>query len=111
MNKSTDETYEEGSANVFADLDMPDANQKLAKAELALKINQILKRKKLKQTDAAKLLGVNQSKISLLNRGRLSDFSIERLIKFLNLLDQDVQIVIKRTRRKVNHGSLSVIYA
>ncbi len=111
MNKHKDETYEEGSANVFADLDMPDANHKLAKAELALKINQIIKHRKLKQTAAAKLLGVNQSKISLLNRGRLSDFSIERLIKFLNLLNQDVEIVVKRTRRKANHGNLSVVYA
>lgn len=105
-----DETWEEGSTNVFADLDMVDASQKLAKAELALKINQIIKKRKLKQIDAAKLLGVNQSKISLLKRGRLSVFSIERLIKFLNLLDQDVEIVIKRARRRITHGTLCVVH-
>ena len=74
--------------------------KKLAKAELVLKINQIIKHKKLKQVDAAKLLGVDQSKISLLSCGRLSDFSIERLVKYLNLLDQDVEIVIKKTKKK-----------
>ncbi|EKD74625.1 MAG: hypothetical protein ACD_44C00381G0002, partial [uncultured bacterium] len=50
-----------------------------------MKINQLIKRRKLKQKEAAQLLDVDQGKISLLNRGRLSVFSIERLIKFLNL--------------------------
>ena len=108
---SINEQYEEGSTNVFADLDMPDASEKLAKVELALKINQIIKRRKLKQTDAATLLGLDQSKISLLNRGRLSAFSIERLIRILNLLDQDVDIVIRRRKRSSNHGKLCVVYA
>jgi len=62
------ETWEIGSSNVFADLDMPDAEEKLVKAELAFKINQILK-KKLKQVEAAEVLEADQSKISLLNRG------------------------------------------
>ena len=73
-----DETWQIGSDNVFADLDMPDAAEKLVKAELAFKINQIIKKKKLKQSEAAKMLG----------RGRLSSFSIERLVKYLNLLDR-----------------------
>jgi predicted XRE-type DNA-binding protein len=97
---------------VFADLEMPDADEKLAKAELTLKINQILKHKNLTQKEAAKLLSVDQSKISLLNRGRLSDFSIERLVKYLMLLDQDIEIVVKKTKQKsLQHGRLSVVYA
>lgn len=114
MNISSDkmnDSWEIGSVNVFADLDMLDANEKLAKAELALKINQILKYRKLNQSQAAKLLGVNQSKISLLNRGRLSDFSIERLVKYLILLDRDIEIVIKKTKRKhALHGELRVVH-
>src|SRR5687767_10549672 len=90
-----DERWEKGSTNVFADLGMPDAAEKLVKAELVFKINQIIKQKKLKQVEAAKILQSDQSKISLLNRGRLSSFSIERLVKYLNLLDQDVNLVIK----------------
>lgn len=109
--KKSEETIETGSTNVFADLEMPDAEEKLAKAELALKINQIIKQKKLKQIEAAKLLGIDQSKISLLNRGRLSAFSIERLVKFLNLLNQDVEIVIKGSRHRSHQGTLRVVHA
>lgn len=115
MNDATknniDDQWDEGSNNVFADLGMPDATEKLAKAELAFKINQIIKRKKLKQAEAAKILQADQSKISLLNRGRLSSFSMERLVKYLNLLDRDVDIVIKRSRSRKHHGVLRVIYA
>jgi|JI10StandDraft_1071094.scaffolds.fasta_scaffold121855_3 predicted XRE-type DNA-binding protein len=106
-----DETWEIGSTNVFSDLDMPDAEEKLAKVELAFKINQILKKKKLKQVEAAEILEADQSKVSLLNRGRLSSFSIERLVKYLNLLNQDVDIVIKRSRSRKHHGILRVIFA
>jgi len=108
-----DETWEAGSTNVFADLDMPDADEKLAKAELTLKINQIIKDKGLTQKEAAKLLGVDQSKISLLHRGRLLDFSIERLVRYLTLLDQDVEIVVKKSKHKkpFQHGRLRVLYA
>jgi len=109
--KDIDSTFELGSTNVFADLDMPDAEEKLAKAKLAYQINKIIKHKKLKQTEAAKLLEVDQSKISLLNRGRLSDFSIERLVKYLTLLNQDVEIVIKKSKKRCHHGTLSVVYA
>jgi predicted XRE-type DNA-binding protein len=107
----TNETWEIGSTNVFADLDMLDAEEKLVKAELAFKINQIIKKKKLKQKKAAEILEADQSKISLLNRGRLSSFSIERLVKYLNLLNQDVDIVIKRSKGREHHGKLRVIYA
>lgn len=105
------EQWEEGSTNVFADLDMVDADEKLAKAELALKINQILKKRNLKQIEAAKLLGIDQAKISLLNRGRLAGFSIERLVRYLNLLNQDVEIVIRGSRRRSHYGSFRVINA
>lgn len=104
------ETWESGSSNVFTDLNMADAEEKLAKAELAFKINQILRRRKLNQSEAAKLLETDQSKISLLKCGRLSSFSIERLVRYLNLLNQDVEIVIKRTRKHC-HGALRVVYA
>lgn len=113
MNKkiidSTDQSWEEGSTNVFADLETPDADEKLAKAELALRINQILKKKHLKQAEAAKLLGLDQSKISLLNRGRLSAFSIERLVRRLTLLNQDVEIVVRNAKRRSHHGTLRVV--
>jgi predicted XRE-type DNA-binding protein len=102
--------WEEGSENVFADLDMPDAEEKLAKAKLAFKINEILDKKRLKQQQAAKLLNTDQSKVSLLHCGHLKDFSVERLAHFLTLLNQDVEIIVKKTRR-IGYGTLKVLYA
>ncbi len=107
--EKTIETVSIGSENVFADLDMLDADEKIAKAELALRINQLIKQQGLKQTEAAELLGVDQAKISLLNRGRLSAFSIGRLVRYLTLLEQDVEIVIRKTKSHTHHGSLRVV--
>lgn len=104
-------SWQEGSENVFADLDMPDAEEKLVKAKLAFKINEILDKKRLKQAQAAELLNIDQSKISLLHCGHLKDFSIERLAYFLTLLNQDVEIIIKKTRKTSGHGVLRVVYA
>ncbi len=99
------------SGNVFADLNVIDAQRYQAKADLALQINTILQQRGLKQKEAAKLLDIDQPKISALNCGRLDGFSIERLISFLNRLDRDVDIIVKKrpTRRKT-HGRLNVAF-
>jgi predicted XRE-type DNA-binding protein len=69
-----------------------------AKAELARQVYLIIKIKKrgLTQMTAAQLLGLRQPDVSLLMRGRLSRFSTDRLIQMLNVLDRDVEIVVKR---------------
>ena len=85
-----------GSGNVFADLALPDAEERLTKVRLAFAINQILERRRLPQTEAAHRLGINQPKISALSNYRLKGFSVERLMHFLNALDQDIEIVIRR---------------
>ncbi|MCC5625255.1 helix-turn-helix transcriptional regulator [Nostoc sp. CHAB 5715] len=82
--------------NVFADLGLPNSEERLVKAELARKISEAITFRKLTQVQAAELLGIDQPKISALVRGRLSGFSIDRLFQFLNDLDNDVEIVIKR---------------
>jgi len=83
------------SGNVFADLGFADAGERQTKVRLAFAINQILGRRRLPQTRAARLLGINQPKISALSNYRLEGFSVERLMHFLNALDQDVEIVIR----------------
>jgi predicted XRE-type DNA-binding protein len=100
------------SGNVFADLGFPEPEKHLAKVRLAHQIINVIEKRKLKQVEAAKILGIDQPKVSALSCGRLDDFSIERLIGFLNSLDCDVEIVVKRklTRRK-NHGHLRVAFA
>jgi predicted XRE-type DNA-binding protein len=99
--RDDDVIVEESTGNVFADLGLPEADQLLAKAELVRTIRVLIERRSLTQTDAARLLGTTQPKVSDLFRGRLDGFSMERLYRFLNALGQDVQIVVRpkpRTR-------------
>lgn len=91
--------YIESSGNVFADLGIQDAEEMLAKAELAQKIGAILQKRRLTQVQAGAILGVDQPKVSALLCGRLSRFSIEKLLQFLLLLGKDVAITIKPRQR------------
>ncbi len=83
---------EDSSGNIFQDLGFPDAERHLAKAKIASQIYDLIKKKKLSQAKAAKLLKITQPKVSCLLRGRLSGFSLEKLLQFLNILGQDVKI-------------------
>jgi predicted XRE-type DNA-binding protein len=87
------------SGNVFADLGLRDAEEKQTRVRLAVAINQIIQSRLLAQTEAARLLDVNQPKISALMNYRLDGFSVERLMHFLNALDRDVEIVIRKKPR------------
>jgi predicted XRE-type DNA-binding protein len=80
---------------VFADLNLPKPDDLLAKAELAAKIIEEVQRRRLTQSQAAAMLGIDQPKISALKQGRLSGFSIERLMRFLLLLGRDIEITVK----------------
>ena len=88
------------SGNVFADLAVPNADEKQTKVRLAVAINQILENTGRSQTAAAELLAISQPKISALANYRLDGFSVERLMNFLNLLGRDVEIVIRRSRSR-----------
>lgn len=92
------------SGNVFADLRLPNAPDRLTKAELAARILQEIERRGLTQTQAASLFGVDQPKISALKQGRLTGFSIERLLRFLIALGHDIEIVV-RPRTKSRSGA------
>ncbi|MGI8744086.1 MAG: helix-turn-helix domain-containing protein [Bryobacteraceae bacterium] len=87
--------YAVSSGNVFADLGLPKPDDLLAKAELASKIIEEIQRRRLTQSQAAAILGIDQPKISALKQGKLSGFSIERLIRFLLLLGCDIEITVK----------------
>lgn len=84
--------YEDSSGNVFADLGIENPEEALAKSELVRLIAKIIKKKKLTQKQAAKILGIDQPKISALIRGRLRSFSLEFLIRFLNELDCCIRV-------------------
>src|SRR5271163_346337 len=89
---------EESSGNVFADLGLENPAELLAKAELVQRISDIIAERKLTQVRAAKLLGIDQPKVSALLRGKLGGFSTDRLFRFLNALGSDVEIVIRPAR-------------
>jgi predicted XRE-type DNA-binding protein len=100
---------EPSSGNVFADLGFPDPDLELFKATLMLQIYRIIKDRKLTQNEAGKVLGIKQPSVSRLMRGSSGSYSVDRLIEFLTALGQDVQVVIKPTRRK--QGEMSVVVA
>jgi predicted XRE-type DNA-binding protein len=100
--------YIESSGNVFADLGTPRAEEALAKAELAQKIIDIIRARRLTQVQAAELLNVDQPKISALTRGRLSGYSIDRLLRFLMLLGNDIEIKVKLRPRSRSRARLQV---
>jgi predicted XRE-type DNA-binding protein len=96
------------SGNVFADLGLPNPEEALAKAELAHKIALLIQNKELTQVQTAKLLGVDQPKISALVRGQLAGFSLERLMRFLLLLGQDIKITVQACPRSRSQARVHV---
>src|SRR5436189_4815712 len=99
------------SGNVFADLGFTDADERQTKVRLAVAINDVLQRRGLSQGKAAEQLGINQPKVSALSKYRLEGFSVERLMRFLTLLNQDVEIVIRNKPRTRGTGRLFVTAA
>jgi predicted XRE-type DNA-binding protein len=99
MKKNKD--YIVSSGNVFADLELPDAGELLAKAELTRQINALIKQKKLTLMAAADFLDIEQVEIVALSNGKIAMFSLEQLFKFLNKFDQKITIkVTPKTKSK-----------
>lgn len=96
-----------GSDNVVSDLGLPDAQERQTKTRLAMAVNDILAERKLRQADAARLLGMPQPRVSALVNYRLNEFSVEKLISLLTALEQDVHILI-RPRVGSGTGEVSV---
>jgi predicted XRE-type DNA-binding protein len=104
-----DTSHEVSSDNVFADLGLPNSEQELVKAKLTVQIYQILKQRNLRQTEAAKVLGTTQAQVSALMRCRPVSVSVGRLMEFLTILGQDVEVTVKpAARRGVGHMSVVV---
>jgi predicted XRE-type DNA-binding protein len=80
------------------------------KAILVSQINAIIKNRKLTQKKAGEILGITQSRVSDLSRGGLSGFSVDRLLRLLNKLDRDIEIVIK-TKTTKKTATTTVIFA
>lgn len=102
---------EHGSTNVYADLGMANAEEMLIKAQLATKIGDIVRRRKLTQIQAAELLGITQPKLSGLLRGQFRGVSETKMLECLTRLGRDVKIVVKAAPRSRTEGHVSVVFA
>jgi len=102
---------EQGSTNVYADLGIPHAEEMLVKAQLATKIGDIIRRRKLTQVQAAELLNIPQPKLSGLLRGQFRGISEAKMLECLTRLGRDVEIVVKTAPRSRSEGHVSVVFA
>jgi predicted XRE-type DNA-binding protein len=101
--------YEESSGNVFKDLGLKNPYSEQMRAELALEFFRILKKKKITQVQAAKLLGLKQPHLSRLKNGDYTHFSIESLLRFLNKLNKKVEIKILERKKGQKYHELSFV--
>lgn len=97
-----------GNRNIFKDLGVPRPDEHLVKAQLVYKIDTILKKRRLKQSEAASLLGIKQPDVSKMLRGNFRPFSVERLLSFLVALNQDVEIVVRPHRGRNDSAAMHV---
>ena len=100
---------EEGSTNVYADLGRADADEMLIKAQLATKISEIIRRRRLTQVEAAQLIGLPQPKLSGLLRGQFRGVSEAKMLNCLTRLGRDVRIVVGPARRRSGIGHVEVL--
>jgi predicted XRE-type DNA-binding protein len=112
MNSDRDKASPEitiGSDNIFADLGLENAEEMMVKAKLARQIYVCITERQLSQIEAANILGIDQPKVSNLINGKLVAFSIERLFRFLNALDRDVEITIKAKSSENNSAKVIIL--
>jgi predicted XRE-type DNA-binding protein len=90
-------TFVEGSDNIFRDLGFSDAEavNLLARSELMMAIEKTIKERGLSQTEAAKLLGVGQPRLSDLYNGKIERFTVDMLMKWLAKLGKNVTVKVE----------------
>jgi predicted XRE-type DNA-binding protein len=97
----------ESSGNVFADLGLPDSEDRLLKAGIVAELQRLIKERELSQVKAAKLVGISQPDLSHLLRGDFDDYSAERLMKMLTAFEQDIEIIMKPHRKAGQRGRIT----
>jgi phage-related protein/predicted XRE-type DNA-binding protein len=106
---STKEKVHKGSGNVFVDVGVAHPERVMARAQIMLRISEIIKERGLTQRKASKLLDIPQSKVSCLMNGKLSNFSLDHLFELLNALDRDVEIIIKPKTKEEKFATTQVL--
>ena len=83
------------SGSLATDLGLPDPEETDIKAKLTARLSVIIQERGLSQTEAARIIGTDQAKVSAVLNGQFRGFSVYRLMTFLKSLDQDVEIVVR----------------
>jgi predicted XRE-type DNA-binding protein len=99
-------TVTSSSSNVYADLGYENPEEMLLKAHLVMLLSKAIKAKGLNQYQAAELLGIDQLKVSALVRGQFRGYSLERLFRFLNALDVEVNVKSKPEERERSYTTV-----
>jgi len=117
MHMSSEPEFMASSGNVFTDLGLADAGTRLAKIELARRLTAFSQERGPTQCEAARALEIDQPKVSAISRGRLSEFSLERLLMLVNRVGMDIDIAVSpnpepsRPPRMVVHSAGEVLAA
>ena len=103
--------FEESSGNIYADLDIKDADEMLRKAKLVANIQDTIKKRGWTQQEAAKILGMTQPKLSLMLRGQFHGISETKILDCLARLGNDIQIVVTpRSGTHSQQGGIQVVF-
>lgn len=100
-----------GSGTVFRDLGLVDSEDRKLRVHLAVRLNELIDENRLSQATVAKRFGIPQPHVSDLRNCKLNRFSSERLVRFLTLLDRDIDIVIRPRDSGHETGQVSVLFA
>ncbi len=100
-----------GSGNVFRDLGLADSEDRKLRVQLAVRVNELIDEHRLSQAAVAKRFGIPQPHVSDLRNYKMNRFSSERLVRFITLLDRDVDIVIRPRDSAHESGHVVVLFA
>lgn len=109
LTEESETTVTRGSGNVYADLGFENPEEMLLKAKLVILLSKTIKARGLNQYQAAEVLGIDQPKVSALIRGRFQGYSLERLFKFLNAFDLDVEVNVKAKSEEQERSHTSIV--
>jgi len=98
-----------GSGNIFADLNLPDAETHFLKAQIVSEIYRLIMERKLTQVQAGKRMRISQPEVSRMLKGHFREYSIDRLMDFLTTFDRDVEIVVKPHKKSGKVGRIRFV--
>lgn len=88
-----------GSDNIFLDLGFPvvEAQNLLLRTDLMIKIEQLVRKSGLVQSEAAEMLGITQPRLNDVLKGRIEKFSLDALVNMLARAGMEVKMTVKKS--------------